>query len=225
MLRFTEVSAKSQDIPNLCWRGLQQARPEDLGGWGVAVARSSTLGEAIFSFCDRFQRDAPLMRLGLDVADDVAWFWRRRPSEVIGWAGDEEGQQYALGSMVRIVRSVARPGWLPRRVKLSSATERWIEAIPGLSESLIECSQPVVAIAVPFALQDRRTSWPVSGTDVRPLLEAASASLAGTLKQAFSSILPAIPPSIATASEMAGLSPRTAPATPGSGGHELEEGA
>ena len=32
---------------------------------------------AILTFSERFAKDAPLMKLGLDVGDEYAWFWRR----------------------------------------------------------------------------------------------------------------------------------------------------
>jgi len=85
----------------------------------------------------------------------------------LGWLGDEEGQQFTLGAMVRIVRAAAGPDWVPSRIMLKSS----------------DASEP------------------------RKLL-AAEESLAGSLRQAVSSLLPALHPSLEVAAEIAEISPR-----------------
>jgi hypothetical protein len=37
MLGFVGHAARSQDIPDLCWRGVLQTGVDQLGGWGEAV--------------------------------------------------------------------------------------------------------------------------------------------------------------------------------------------
>ena len=98
----------------------------------------------------------------LDVGDDHVWFWRRRPKTVIGWLGDEEGQQYALAAMIRVVRGALGPDWLPPRILLESATAPWAATIPGFAQCQIDLHCPVVAIAVPYDLLDRRTLWAIT---------------------------------------------------------------
>jgi AraC-like DNA-binding protein len=152
------------------------------------------------------------MDLGLEVGDGHAWFWRRRPAHVIGWLGEEEGQQFALAAMIRVVRAAAGPRWIPRHIQLESATATWVSAIPELAACRIDRSSPVVAIAVPYELLDRSTSWRnVYGLEPSdaPKLLAAEENLAGSLRQAFASLLPATHPSIEMGAEIAGLSPRT----------------
>jgi AraC-like DNA-binding protein len=208
MLSFVGHSARSQDIPDLCWRGVLQTEADKLGGWGEAVARCRTLRRAILTFCERFAEDAPMMELGLDIDDETVWFYRRRPAQVIGWLGDEQGQQFALASMIRVVRSAAGADWLPSRFLLESATAAWAADVPGLAQCQIELRCPLVAIAVPYDLLDRSTRWPNGlGCDALELT-AAEETLAGSLTQAISGLLPAIPPSLEVAAEIAGLSPR-----------------
>ncbi len=213
MLRFAGHAAGSQGIPDLCWRAVQHAPTDRLGGWGRAVSGCSTLRGAILTFCDYFRRDAPLMRLGLEVGDELAWFWRQRPAHVIGWLGDEEGQQFALGAMTRIVRAAAGPLWLPPRIQLESATAPWVSAIPELGACRIELQRPVVAIAIPSSLLDESTDWQEGDRRAErseaPALADAAATLADSLQQAFASLLPAVHPSIEVAAEMAELGPRT----------------
>jgi AraC-like DNA-binding protein len=181
-----------------------------LGGWGAPVARCSTLRRASLTFCERFALDASSMQLGVEVRDDYAWLWRRRPRQVIGWLGDEEGQQYALAVMIRVARGAMGGKWLPPRIQLESATAPWIESIPGLAAREVELGRPVVAIAIPYACLDRSTSWP-NGTEKGdfPALPAAACTLAGSLAQAISTLLPARHPSLEVAAEIAELSPRT----------------
>ena len=77
------------------------------------------------------------MQLGLDVGDDDAWFWRRRPGEVIGWLGDEEGRQFMLSAMIRVVRATAGPQWLPPHIRLESSTARWTASVSVLADCQI----------------------------------------------------------------------------------------
>ena len=209
MLHFADVAARQEGIPDLCWRAVQKARPDQLGGWGVAVARCPTLRRAILTFCDRFHRDAPLMSLGLRVGERTAWVRRRRPSEWIGVPGEEQGQEFALASMVRIVRSAAGPDWVPRHVLLESASAPWKDAIADLEAVRIDLRQPLVAVAFPVELLDCEANWPIDELPGECELEVAADSLAGSLKQALVSLLPAISPSLEEASELADLSPRT----------------
>lgn len=210
MLHFTRHAARSQDIPDLNWRGVLQAPTDHLGGWGRAVARAPTLRRAMLTFCERFAQDAPLMDLGIDVGDDHVWFWRRRPRRVIGWPGDEEGQQYALASLTRAVRGGLGPDWLPPRIRLESATAPWAAHIPALTGCQIDLSAPVVAIAIPYALLDRSNSWPNGPQSADPpTLPAAEETLAGSLRQAISALLPAVYPSLEVAAEIAERTPRT----------------
>jgi len=209
MLRFAGNAARSQDVPDLCWRGVLQAQTDQLGGWGEAVARCSTLRRAILTFCDRFSRDAPLMNLGLDIGGEHAWFWRSRPRSVIGWLGDEDGQQFAMTAMIRIVRAAAGPHWMPPRVLLESATAPWASGVAELASTQIDLRRPVVAIAVPYELLDLPSVWPNAKGPKKPKPLEPDKTLAGSLQQAFSSLLPAVCPSIEMAAEIADMSPRT----------------
>jgi len=212
MLHFCGLAAQSQDIADLCWRGVQRASHEHLGGWGEAVARCATSRRAILTFCERFKRDAPLMDLGLHFEGEYVWFWRSRPKKVIGWVGDEEGQQYALAAMIRVVRSVAGPNWTPSRIRLESTTAPWLSNIAELANVEIELGHPVVAIAVPYDLLDRPSFWMDADERKTPnhsgLLEAED-TLAGSLQQAFMALLPAVHPSIEAAAEIAEVTPST----------------
>jgi AraC-like DNA-binding protein len=212
MLRFVGLSALRQDIPDLCWRAVQRARPDQLGGWGSAVARCLTLRSAIATFCERYARDVPFVELGLDVGEEHTWLWRRRPAGISGWEGDRDAEQFMMGAMIRVVRSAAGPLWVPSRIRLESPAATWIFGIPELAERQIDFGGPVLAISVPRDLLDRATHWrnadPLEPSDGTRVVDADE-TLAGSLKQALSALLPAVHPSIELAAEIAGLSPRT----------------
>jgi AraC-like DNA-binding protein len=210
LLSFVGHSARSQDIPDLCWRGLLRARTRPSGGWSEAVSRCTTLRSAILTFCDSFVRDIPFMKLGLEVGDEYAWFWRRRPAEMIDWPGNDEGQQFALAAMIRIVRAAAGPRWVPPHVLLESATAPWLSEVPELVRCEIDLRCPMVAIAVPYELLGRSIRW-TGGAEKPdpPKLLTAEQTLAGSLRQAFASLLPAVRPSLEAAAELADLTPRT----------------
>ena len=207
MLQFAGHAARSQDIADLCWRGVVASHPEQLGGWGSAAASAPTLRGAILAFCESFKRDAPLMEIGLDISDGDAWFWRRRPRSVLGWVGNEEGQQYAFAAMTRVVRMAAGPDWVPRRAHLESTTAPWVAALPELADCKFELGQPTVGIAVPYALLDQ----PLMAAETVQNgegLDHAEPSLAGSLRQAFATLLPAADPTIEVAAEIAEVSTR-----------------
>jgi AraC-like DNA-binding protein len=212
MLRFIGLSAQGQDIPDLCWRAVHRARPDQLGSWGCAVARCSTLRSAILEFCNRYARDVPFVELGLEVGEGHAWFWRRRPAQVAGWEGDHDAEQFMMSAMIRVVRSAACPRWVPSHVRLESSTATWIFGVPELANCRIDFGSPVMAVAVPYDLLDQRVLranaiGPGAGEDSN--LSAAEESLAGSLQQAVAALLPAVRPSIELAGEITGLSPRT----------------
>lgn len=209
MLQFAGHAARSQGIPDLCWQAVQRSRPEHLGGWGEAVERCTTVRRAALTFCESFHRDAPLMKLGLTVGAERVWFWRRRPRQVLGWLGDEEGQQYALSALVRCVRRVAGPEWTPSAIQLESDNAPWLETIREFAGIPVHLNAPVVGIALPYTLLDQ-ADRPRTGSDPADrCLEPAEETLAGSLRQAFASLLPAVDPSLEVAAEIAEISPRT----------------
>lgn len=82
MLAFLEVAARTQDMPDLGWRAVARARVEQLGGWGLPVARSETLGEALRRLCDLYPKEISFVELGLSPGSGHAWLWRRRTVSV-----------------------------------------------------------------------------------------------------------------------------------------------
>ena len=49
MLRFVGLAARSQDMPDVSWRGVLHAGADQLGGWGRAVSECRTLRRAILN--------------------------------------------------------------------------------------------------------------------------------------------------------------------------------
>lgn len=212
MLRFVGLAARSQGIPDLCWRGVQRARPDQLGGWGYAVARCWTLRGAILTFCDHYARDVPFVELGLEVDDEQAWFWRRRPRQVTGWSGNDDAAQFMLGAMIRVVRTAAGSRWVPAHIRTESSATSWVSAVPELAQCRIDFGSPVMALAVPRDLLDRSTrgtGFDGLQTPHSPELPSAEETLAGSLQQAIASLLPVGHLSIELAAEITQLSPRT----------------
>ena len=210
VLRLLAQAAASESVPGLSWSGVQSARPHELGTWGVPVARSATLRDALRAFREYFPHDVPLTVPGFEVGARHTWFWRYRPTRAQAWVGEEQGQQYALASLVRVVRFVAGDDWLPPRIQIESPEMAWLDAIPDLARSIIDLGRPAVAIAIPNALLDRPLK-PASSCDFNTVAgaEMPAGSLSQSLRQALETLLPQISPTIEIGSELAGLSPRT----------------
>lgn len=212
MFGFVELAAVSQDIPDFCWRSTSRAPVERLGGWGQHVLRAVTLRGAIERFCALTMREISFIQLGLSYAESHALLWRYRPTDVRTWKGDVQGEQFMLGSMVRLVRLVAGPNWIPGRIELESDREDWFRDDPGLSSSEIALQGRMVAIAIPYELLDRRIRPPAglrADTGSPRDLPLPADTFAGSLEQAIGPLLADYRPSVELAAELARTSPRS----------------
>jgi AraC-like DNA-binding protein len=212
MLSFVGASSRSQDIPDLGWRAATRAPLERLGAWGQPVARSATLREALSSFCRLYARDVSLVELGLSADANELWLWRRRAIEPAGPDGLLQGEQFMLGAMIQVVRRAVGSDWVPPRIRLESRGPSWVEHAKTLDGAKFECASPVMAIAIPYPVLD----LPMRGAD-NARVGASSAlyataparDLAGSLRQALTTVVTDQPASIELAAEMANMSPRT----------------
>jgi AraC-like DNA-binding protein len=99
-----------------------------------------------------------MVRLGLHTRGQVAWFWRRRVTDVRGWDGNEPAEQYMLSFMLEVVRAGAGADWQPDRLALESGRCGWASETRALSGVRVEFDQPQLALAFPLPL----LSLPVS---------------------------------------------------------------
>ena len=93
--------------------------------WVPPLTHAATLRDAIRAMCSSYVRQIPMNELGPTVQGPVAWFWRRRLTDVRGWEGNEPAEMYTLSFMLEVVRAAAGAGWLPERLKVECSASGW----------------------------------------------------------------------------------------------------
>jgi len=149
--QFLNMATASSGLRDLC---LDIARKSNWksAGWVRPLASAVTLEDAIYAMCASYVQDIPMIKLGLQTHGPVAWFWRRRTTNVRGWDGNDPAEQYMLSFMLELVRAGAGSDWLPDRLMLESAPDGWgadTTALPGVR---IAFDQPQLALAIPLEL-------------------------------------------------------------------------
>jgi AraC-like DNA-binding protein len=176
--------------------------------WVRPLAHAVTLGDAIRAMCSSYVRQIPMNELGLSLDGPVAWFWRRRVTDVRGWPGNEPAEQYTLSFMLEVIRAASGPDWLPERLKLECASSGWAAATSRLPGVRIEYDQPLLALAIPLPL----LSIPVSIKALPPAggeCEPPATDFQGSLRQVLKPWLVGGLPSQDIAAELLWTTPRT----------------
>jgi AraC-like DNA-binding protein len=100
--------------------------------------------------------------------------------------------------------------WNPPAVRIESPKSEWALRTEGLAQSRVDFGGPVLAIAIPHDLLDRRLPRPPSGRTATGETGASAASdLAGSLLQALVPLATEIPLSLDLGAEIAETTPRT----------------
>jgi AraC-like DNA-binding protein len=155
--RFLNTATASSGLRDLCLDVAGKSNWKR-AGWVRPLASAVTLEDAIQAMCHSYVQDIPMIKLGLQTNGPVAWFWRRRTTNVRGWDGNDPAEQYMLSFMLELVRVGAGSDWQPDGLMLESAPDGWAadtRALPGVR---IAFDQPQLALAIPLEL----LSLPVS---------------------------------------------------------------
>jgi len=176
--------------------------------WVPPLTHAATLRDAIRAMCSSYVRQIPMNELGLTVQGPVAWFWRRRITDVRGWEGNEPAEMYTLSFMLEVVRAAAGAGWLPERLKVECSASGWAASMDRFRGVRTQYRQPMLALAIPVPL----LSIPVairSHTAGGFELEPAATDFQGSLRQVLSPWLMGALPSQQLAADLLWTSPRT----------------
>jgi AraC-like DNA-binding protein len=210
VLHFMAESAGYLDSLDLAFRAATRAQPQQLGHWGHAVQRCYTLRSALKHLCVLYPLEAPFVQFGLVEGKTQAWLWRRRSLTPKNPAGEMQGEQFTMGSMIQVVRMAAGSQWSPPAVRIESPKSEWALRTEGLAQSRVDFGGPVLAIAMPNDLLDRRLPRPPSGRAATEEAGAPAANdLVGSLVQALSSLDTKAPLSLDLGAEIADTTPRT----------------
>jgi AraC-like DNA-binding protein len=176
--------------------------------WVRPMTRAATLGDSIRAMCPAYARQIPMNELGLTIDGPVAWFWRRRVTDVRGWKGGEPAEQCTLSFMLAVIRETAGPGWLPELLKLESPSSGWCAATNRLPGVQVQFDQPQLAIAIPvplLSLPVSMTDQSSSGVEDELMITDFRGSLAEVVKPTWEGCLP----SQQLAANLLWMSPRT----------------
>lgn len=210
MLHFMAQSAGYFGSPDLGFRAATRARLEHLGHWGRRVAQCYTLRSALEHFSLLFPLECPFVQMGLVEGKTHAVLWRRRSLPRKDPAGEMQGEQFVLGSMIQVVRRAAGSDWRPLTVSIETPESEWALHAEGLAQSRVDFGGPVLAMAIPLDLLDRRLPRRPSGRTATGEAGAPAASdLAGSLVQALVPLATEVPLSLDLGAEIAETTPRT----------------
>ena len=210
LLHFMAESAGYLDTPDLTLRALSRSSLEQLGAWGRPVARCYTLRAALKLLCVLYPRESSFIRMGFLEGNTHAWLWRSRKLARQDPAGKIQGEQFALGLAIQAVRMAAGSRWIPPAVQIESPESEWVLRNERIAESRVDFGSPVVAIAIPLDLLDRRLPRPLSGPAATEEARAPAArDLVGSLVQALLPLATEVPLSLELGAELAETTPRT----------------
>jgi AraC-like DNA-binding protein len=209
VLRVLSLGAREAEWDSLSWRSAVDTSIAEIGSWGQNVSRCRTLRETIQSFCHSYRRSINFLDLGLTTGRESAWFWRRRHLPSVDPAGEEQGEQFTLGAMVKVVRHFAGADWFPTEVRMDSDCADWLEPVLDVEKTRLSFGYAAMAIAVPFEFLDvpvRRPSIAGLGPGTG---RTEPDDFIGSLLLALEPIVSMTPLSIELGAEIAGTSPRT----------------
>jgi AraC-like DNA-binding protein len=176
--------------------------------WARFMTHAVTLGDAIRAMCSSYVRQIPMNQLGVSLDETVAWFWRRRVTDVQGWPGNEPAEQYTLSFMLEVIRAGAGPDWLPERLKLECSSSGWAARTSRLPGVRIEYDQPLLAVAIPLPLLSMPVSiaaLPAAAGECEP----PAADFQGSLRQVLEPWFAGGLPGQEIAAELLWTTPRT----------------
>jgi AraC-like DNA-binding protein len=211
LLAFFAGGARYLGMEDFGFRSVLGASGSKIGSWGRLIPHCWRLRDALHCFSDQIVRDAPFLRAGVHYGAEHAWLWRRRDLPPKDPFAERQGEQYTLGSMLRVVRSAAGPSWNPPAVRAESTDSDWLLRAEGLGESRVHFGGRAMAIAVPYDLLDLRLPHGTqsdrvpAGDEMTP----AASDLAGSLQQALAPLLGVVPLSLDLGAEIADTNPRT----------------
>ena len=107
-------------------------------GWVPPLTRATTLRDAILAMCSSYVKQIPMNELGLTTNGPVAWFWRRRLTDVRDWPGNEPAEQYTLSYMLEVIREAAGPDWCPSSLMIESSSQSGSRCI------VLDCEPPLL---------------------------------------------------------------------------------
>jgi AraC-like DNA-binding protein len=209
-LHFMAESASFMETPTLGFDTATRTRVDELGQWGHSIARCYTLRAALKLLCILYPLEASFLQMGLVEDGPHAWLWRRRTLAPKDSAGETQGEQFTLGLLIHVVGLFAGSQWSPPAIRIESRVSESALHIEGLEQTRLEFGGPVLAIAIPRVLLDRRLPRPPSSRSTTGQGGAPAANdFVRSLVQALELLATEAPLTLDLGAEIAETSPRT----------------
>lgn len=206
--KFIGEVSQREGICDLGLRATRDGQVADIGPFGLRLAQSITLLDALRTLGEEVETHSSHARFGLSVGIDQARFWRRGVEGID--VGQDQVEQYTLLLMIQIVQLAAGPHWRPARIQLQAARARWLPDAECLHEARVTLGATATSVDLPVELLSRplprRILMPEIPAAIEPL---PAANFADSLRQTLESLVGQEPLSISLASEIAGTSVRT----------------
>ncbi len=185
-----------------------------MGAIGELIACTPTVHDGLKTFIRLLPFHGTSRSWWLEEAAEEVWICRG--GKPVFGAGEAEMCQYALASMVQLVRLGAGPRWRPSTVRMQVPyTPALADADPFLGACIIP-DQTVSAICVPRSVlglpirrNDLSRACSCETTERQLRTSAPADDFAGSLRQLIRTLLSEGPPQIEEAAEITGLSVRT----------------
>lgn len=191
-----------------------RAKLEDHGEFGLHVSRSMTLHQALANFCTEALKEYSRAFFWIERHGETTWFCRHKID------GERDGrlqvELYLVELMLQTIRTVAGPGWTPKKIWLQTDEVLALRDTATLSPLNIRFNSPILAIPVPRRLLSRtlprklrdRSSLTRTAADAGASCPPADDFL-GSLAQVIHTCLPGGRSGIDTLAEATGTSVRT----------------
>lgn len=202
-------AATSTDTPELGTLAGEELRMDDLGRFGAAVARASTLNKA----GQAAQRMIGSLTTGADCWVEIncenAWFCYRTSHRLP--LGGEQTEQFDLSMLLKFVRLAAGPEWTPGTIRIATCPTETLQKLPAYAGATIVRDGTVTAIGFPTAILHRPIPRGAETDGANPPRgnPPPDDTFSGTISHVIESLNPHLPvPNLRLMAEMLQMHPR-----------------
>ncbi|MDB4438463.1 AraC family transcriptional regulator [bacterium] len=145
---FLNSLAEGEKSPEIGFLVGEKITPDSLGAISEAMAKATTLGEVIRTFCKLINQHVEENRCWLEEGEkSELWFMNVKDAT---FPADRAIADHAgLMSMINLVRLAGGKEWYPKKVKLLSQQTDAPDRIPGLKDSSIEFNHTASGFTFP----------------------------------------------------------------------------
>jgi AraC-like DNA-binding protein len=206
--QFIEESGRKLRKIDTGWAVAMSYGVEGGGHFGYQLENQASLKEAISFYSTTISGHASVSHGKLEATDDSLWFYRA----TIPQKGSDyfQVEQYALGTLVHIVKSYLGDSWRPRRIAIASNPGRPNRLAIAKSCGELITNAERAAIEVPLSgLDAKPVNLPNSIKEPMSPASPFPAQLPDILTQMLKHYVPGYPLTLTAVSDILEIQPRT----------------